>query len=305
MFSNNKYDFFGRQKGEENPFMGAFDHDGLKRSSGVRPVRDDLREAAPMLPDTSNFSGDKDKDGPVNGRPPHKEFPWFGTPFHNSTYVSSPNPDGENEFSEDSDYVGSDDFDVEDVGLDDSSGVFNAKELREEGNRYLTERELLEEGERFMRDKGGRGLKIGDEKEECGGLSIRPANVSRETKRAQYEFDTEGEDIQNERARMREEGLGHKNPEELRLHNAIAEIRMCENLSPEAKEIAIESILGKTSQSGNVVSSVTRSLEKESKLPEKEKKHLGDYWLSVYPKKYTEEMVDDCEVKKKDRIKNS
>lgn len=59
MFSNNKYNFLKRPLGEKNPFMGLFDHDGFRRSSGVRPVRDDLKEASPMIPDTSNFESEE------------------------------------------------------------------------------------------------------------------------------------------------------------------------------------------------------------------------------------------------------
>jgi len=35
--------------------MGVFDHNGLRKSTGVRPVRDDLKEAGLAIPDTSNF----------------------------------------------------------------------------------------------------------------------------------------------------------------------------------------------------------------------------------------------------------
>jgi hypothetical protein len=63
--SNNSYDFFGRPS-DPSPFDGLFDQTGLRKSSGVRPVRDILREASPIIPDISNYESGL-SDGGVSG----------------------------------------------------------------------------------------------------------------------------------------------------------------------------------------------------------------------------------------------
>ncbi len=61
----------------------------------MRPIRDRYKEASPSIPDTNNFS---QKPSVPNEK--NKEFPWRGTVFEEPpVYVSTPNPDGENEYS--------------------------------------------------------------------------------------------------------------------------------------------------------------------------------------------------------------
>jgi hypothetical protein len=103
--SENTYDFFGRPSESESRSMDVFDHKGGCKSSVVRPVRDSLREASPMIPETSNYESERNsemvRESPYDDRKPYEEFPWRNTPLHNPVYVSAPNPDGENEYSED------------------------------------------------------------------------------------------------------------------------------------------------------------------------------------------------------------
>ncbi|MCK9272965.1 hypothetical protein M0P65_05450 [Candidatus Gracilibacteria bacterium] len=62
----------------DDSFMGLFDHNGLKRSSGVRPIKDNIREAAPIRPDTDNFSNNVNEFGESEGLSGDESGDFFG-----------------------------------------------------------------------------------------------------------------------------------------------------------------------------------------------------------------------------------
>lgn len=108
MFSRNSYNFTGRKEGSKTPLDGVFNHDGLKRSSGVRPIRDRYKEASPLVPEISNYG--------LNGGPDNSPDNMSGVPINDPV----PGDDPELIPDEVSDGIG-DDLVVEPTGFDTGS----------------------------------------------------------------------------------------------------------------------------------------------------------------------------------------
>lgn len=263
--SKNKYDFFGKSGESENPFMGIFDHDGLKRSSGVRPVRDTLRSASPTIPDVSNFNSDvKNKEIQETG-------------FSDEGEVS----EGPLDFDLDL----SNELEKKEVGLSDS--VFNAKELREEGKEFMNEKGLKIDKKISSREVGG-VVQPGVSKEAArGDISQDRVNI----------LDPYLHDMDDESEYAANHPGDYTDDPAFPVMDARAQL-----LNLDIDRGVKEYLLGCLN---NYKSANANGEIKEAKLSPEDEKKVEGYWSKVlYPKDYAKDMVKDYELEGKDSDKS-